>query len=81
MSQKNDEIQKILIEKKYLEIIFIFATIVIFLIGLIEAVLSRSINILLGTVTLSAIFLIVMKIRLNFEVSREIEEIQSRTEK
>lgn len=81
MGQKNEEMQKILTEKKYLQIIFTFVSIVIFLIGLIDSVISGSLNKLIWTVIISTVFLVVMRVRLNMEVTKEIDEIQSRDEK
>lgn len=80
MDQKNKEIQKILTEKKYLEIIFTCASIIVFLIGIIESIITRNADILFCTVLISIIFLVVMKLRLNFEVSRELDAIESRDE-
>ena len=80
MDRKNKEIQKILTEKKYLEIIFTCASIIVFLIGIIESILARNADILFFTILLSIIFLIVMKLRLNFEVTRELDAIESRDE-
>ena len=80
MDRKNKEIQKILTEKKYLEIIFTCASIIVFLIGLIESIIARNADILFCTVLISIIFLVVMKLRLNFEVTRELDAIKSRDE-
>ena len=80
MDRKNKEIQKILTEKKYLEIIFTCASIIVFLIGIIESIITRNADILFCTVLISIIFLVVMKLRLNFEVSRELDAIESRDE-
>ena len=80
MDQKNKEIQKILTEKKYLEIIFTCASIIVFLIGIIESIITRNADILFCTVLFSIIFLVVMKLRLNFEVTRELDAIESRDE-
>ena len=80
MDQKNKEIQKILTEKKYLEIIFTCASIIVFLIGIIESIITRNADILFCTVLISIIFLVVMKLRLNFELSRELDAIESRDE-
>lgn len=80
MDQKNKEIQKILTEKKYLEIIFTCASIIVFLIGIIESIITRNADILFCTVLISIIFLVVMKLRLNFEVTRELDAIESRDE-
>lgn len=80
MDRKNKEIQKILTEKKYLEIIFTCASIIVFLIGVIESIIARNADILFCTVLISIIFLVVMKLRLNFEVTRELDAIKSRDE-
>ena len=80
MDRKNKEIQKILTEKKYLEIIFTCVSIIVFLIGLIESIIARNADILFCTVLISIIFLVVMKLRLNFEVTRELDAIKSRDE-
>ena len=80
IDRKNKEIQKILTEKKYLEIIFTCASIIVFLIGLIESIIARNADILFCTVLISIIFLVVMKLRLNFEVTRELDAIKSRDE-
>ena len=80
MDRKNKEIQKILTEKKYLEIIFTCASIIVFLIGIIESIITRNADILFCTVLISIIFLVVMKLRLNFEVTRELDAIESRDE-
>ena len=80
MDRKNKEIQKILTEKKYLEIIFTCTSIIVFLIGIIESIIARNADILFCTVLISIIFLVVMKLRLNFEVTRELDAIKSRDE-
>lgn len=81
MGQKNEDMQKILTEKKYLQIIFTFVSIIIFLIGLVDSVMSGSLNKLIWTTIISTAFLIVMRVRLNMEVTKEIAQIQSREEK
>ena len=78
MSSKNEEIKKVLTEKKYLNILFITISIVIFLAGTVEAVMLNSMNDFICAVVATITFLAVSELRLKLEVSKEIKFIESK---
>lgn len=81
MNQKNSEIQKILTEKKYLEIIIVCISVILILAGTIEFIISKNKCVFFYTFISSILFLLVLLGRPKTQVSKEINAINSKYER
>lgn len=81
MGKKSKEIRRLMDEKKCLESLFIKTSLLSLLICLLDFhFIDKNESAFIGGVIVTVIFLIVMKIRIDFEVRKELDHIEKKYE-